>query len=75
MDLMQIKKTLETKKSDRDKLLGQRDMLMEKLKKMGFNTVNEASRSLAELQDGLDKIEKTFEEQTTSFKEKYKDLL
>ncbi len=45
-DLTRFKNVLEAKKTERDKLIGKQESLMEKLKALGFDTIQQAEDHL-----------------------------
>ncbi len=73
--LLNLKKKIDAKKSQRDQLLGQKSMLEKSLKEAGFKTIKEAKKKLEEMEIELDEMETEFEKSFNEFEEKYKDLL
>jgi len=75
MDLIQMKKKVQKKDDDRNKLIGQRELLLKELKKLGFISVQEAEASGLKLKESILKKEKHYETGVAKFKKEYKHLL
>jgi len=75
MDLTTLKSKVEAKDRVRQQLLGQHEMLLDNMKKMGFETIEEMEKSLSELQTENKIMENKYDEGVKIFVEKYKDLL
>lgn len=73
--LIEKKRLIEKKKSERDQLLGQKGMVEKELKKQGFSTIKEAKESLDSLEIEIDEMDIEFEKSLNAFEEKYKGLL
>lgn len=74
-DLLKLKKDLEYKKSQRDKLLGKQDMLMEDLKKLGYKNISDAKKDLSKMVDTINKKEKKLNDEIADFEKEYEGLL
>jgi hypothetical protein len=75
MDLTTLKSKVEAKDRVRQQLLGQHEMLLDNMRKMGFETIEEMEKSLSELQTENKIMENKYDEGVKIFVEKYKDLL
>jgi hypothetical protein len=75
MDLIQATKILKEKERKREQLLGQKSMLVDRLKEMGFNTIKEAKDELAEKEKKLQKMKKKYKEGEERFITKFAHLL
>ena len=75
MDLIQMKKMVKDKAKNRDKLLGQKEMLTESLKKLGFKSISEAKKAKTKLHRELTKMEAHYEKGKDTFVDKYEHLL
>ena len=75
IDLVQMKNEIEKKKSKRDKLLGQKDLLLDSLKELGFKTVVSADKAINKMEKEIIKMENNLTKDTEDFEEKYEDLL
>lgn len=75
MDLIQAQKTVEQKDKNRSKLLGQKELLMEGLKDLGFKSINEAKKVGIAIKNEVAKMEKHHENGEVKFKNKYAHLL
>lgn len=73
--LIKQKKQIEEKKSKRDQLLGQKEMIEKELKKHGFSSLKEAKKNLLKQEEEIDTMDIEFEESLNAFEEKYGDLL
>jgi hypothetical protein len=74
-DIKRIKDLLEKKNQERNKLQGQKEMLLESLKELGFNTTKEAEKEITKLSTKIEKMKSKYQEGIEIFIKKYKDLL
>ena len=74
-DFLEIKETLNQKQSDRDRLLGTKEALMEQLNKLGYKTVASAQKGLDKLEDQIEAEKEKLTKDIAAFKEKYGELL
>ena len=75
MNLIQAKKKVEAKDRERNKLLGQKEMLMEGLKDLGFKSIGEARKAAEALQVTVDKMDKHYKKGVAKFKTDFGHLL
>lgn len=75
MDLIQLKKKVQEKDNARNKLLGQKSMLVDNLKKLGFKTLGEAKKESTSLKNKLGKMDTKYKEGVEKFKESFGHLL
>jgi len=75
MNLIQMTKMVNDKAKNRDKLLGQKEMLMESLKKLGFKSISEGKKSKTKLTSELAKMEESYAKGEKTFKTKFEHLL
>lgn len=73
--LLKIKKTLESKKSTRDMLIGKKNTLIDRIKELGFSSVQEAEKALTDMDKELEVMENNHKNNVYEFKTKYKGLL
>lgn len=74
-DLLVMKENLEKKKTERDRLLGRRDSLLESLREEGYETLEEAEEGLEKIADEINEMDDSLSKDLKAFKEKYKDLV
>jgi hypothetical protein len=74
-DLTRVKNQLEKKNQEKNKLIGQKEMLLESLKDIGFNTPTEAEKEITKLSTKIEKMKEKYQEGIEIFIKKYKDLL
>jgi len=75
MNLIQMTKMVKDKEKNRNKLLGQKEMLMEGLKKLGFKSTSEANKSKTKLTNELTKMKEHYEKGENTFINKFEHLL
>lgn len=75
MNLIQAIKKVEEKDKKRNQLLGQKSMLVENLKELGFKTLGEAKKSEQKFKDEVVKMETHYAEGEAKFKEQFSHLL
>jgi hypothetical protein len=75
MNLIQMTKVVNDKAKNRDKLLGQKEMLMEGLKDLGFKNMGEAKKTRTKLTNELTKMNDHYEKGEKTFKTKFEHLL
>ena len=75
MNLLQITKVLKEKEKSRNKLLGQKEMLMDSLKKLGFKNLGQAKKESHKLKNQLIKMKAQYTDGEEKFKNKYAHLL
>jgi DNA repair exonuclease SbcCD ATPase subunit len=74
-DMRFIKTKLEKKDQERNKLLGQKEMILQSLKDLGFETPQQAKIKVKKITDKLEKLKEKQQEGIELFVKKYKDLL
>lgn len=74
-DLTRFKNALEAKKTERDKLIGKQESLMEKLKALGFDTIQQAEDHLDSVEEILEQKEKALAEELSLFQKEFGGLL
>ncbi len=75
MDLIQMTKAVQAKEKTRNKLLGQKDMLMEGLKDLGFENTGEAKKARTQKKNALVKMNDHYTKGEATFKTKFEHLL
>ncbi len=75
MNLIEIQRKVEQKDKERNKLLGQKSMLVDNLKKLGFKNLGEAKKRLTAMTRELEKMDKDYQAEMNKFKTKYEHLL
>lgn len=75
MDLIQAIKKVETKDRERNKLLGQKELLMEGLKDLGFKDVKEAKDVSLKLVQEVSKMNTHYGNGEAKFKKDFGHLL
>lgn len=75
MNLIDAIKKVELKDKERNKILGQKEMLIESLKELGFDTTIDAEKASADMQKVVDKMNKNYENGETKFKKDFSHLL
>jgi hypothetical protein len=73
--MQSIKNQLEKKNQERNKLLGQKEMILQSLKDLGFDKPKQAEIEVKKLTKKIDKLKEKHKEGTELFVKKYKDLL
>lgn len=74
-ELMQMKKNIERKKSERDKLIGKRDSLLETLKDNGYVSLEAAEEALDDMAVMIEEHEKELDKDVKGLMTKYAGLL
>lgn len=74
-DITRFKNALEAKKTERDKLIGKQESLMEKLKALGFDTIQQAEDHLDSVEEILEQKEKALAEELSLFQKEFGGLL
>lgn len=74
-ELMRMKKDIEKKKSERDKLIGKRDSLLETLKSNGYVSVEVAETALDDMAVIIEEQEKELDKDVKGLMTKYAGLL
>ena len=74
-ELMQMKKNIERKKSERDKLIGKRDSLLETLKNNGYISIEVAEMALDDMAVMIEEQEKELDKDVKGLMTKYAGLL
>ena len=74
-ELMQMKKNIERKKSERDKLIGKRDSLLETLKNNGYVSIEVAENALDDMAVMIEEQEKELDKDVKGLMTKYAGLL
>lgn len=74
-DIQSIKNKLEKKDQERNKVLGQKEMILQSLQDLGFETPQQAKIKVKKITDKLEKLKEKRQEGIELFVKKYKDLL
>lgn len=74
-EFLRIKKVLADKKSERDKLIGKKDGLMEQLKEYGYSSIDAAEKAIEKIEKEINKMDKQLIQNINKFKDTYGDLL
>jgi len=75
MNLIQIKQKIQDAEQEYNQLLGQKSMLVESLKKLGFNSLEAAKKEKKKMKLKLQKMEKYYDAGVDKFKKQYEHLL
>jgi len=75
MNLIQMTKVVKQKEKNRDKLLGQKEMLMKSLKGLGFKNLGEAKKQRTKLKGTLEKMNTHYKNGEVKFKKEFEHLL
>jgi len=75
MDIIKIKTQLDGKKAERNKLLGQKEMLIDRLKDLGYSSIKVAKKSILKMENDIERMENDLQEKMEDFENKYKDHL
>lgn len=75
MNLIQMTKAVKDKEQNRNKLLGQKEMLMEGLKDIGFKSIEEANKTCTKLKSEVLKMESHYNAGEEKFKTDFGHLL
>ncbi|MHA1739233.1 MAG: hypothetical protein ACTSWD_11655 [Candidatus Heimdallarchaeota archaeon] len=75
MDLIQAIKQVEAKDKKRNQLLGQKSMLSDSLKELGFKNINEAKKASTKLKSEIAKMEEHYITGIEKFKKQFSHLL
>jgi hypothetical protein len=75
MNLIEVQKQLEEKNKKRNQLVGQKEMLMDHLKEVGYESIKEAKKARKKFESKKQKLKETYQRKETEFKEKYEELL
>ena len=75
MNLIQMTKVLKDKEANRNKLVGQREMLMKTLKKLGFKNLGGAKKKRTQLKNSLAKMDSHYDKGVEKFKTDFGHLL
>lgn len=75
MNLIEVQRKVEQKDKKRSKLLGQKEMLMEGLKDLGFKNIGEAKKEGTAIKNEVVKMEKHYKNGEAKFQNKYGHLL
>ena len=74
-ELLRMKKDIERKKSERDKLIGKRDGLLETLKDNGYVSIEVAEEALDDMAVLIEEQEKELDKDVKGLMTKYAGLL
>lgn len=74
-ELLKMKKNIERKKSERDKLIGKRDSLLETLKNNGYISIEDAETALDDMAVMIEEQEKELDKDVKGLMTKYAGLL
>ena len=74
-NLIEIKNLLDKKKTERDRLAGQKTMLEESLKKLGYNSVEDATTALNKLSKDIEDRDTLLQQDLEEFEKIYGELL
>ncbi len=75
MNLIQMNKKVQEKENKRQKLIGQKEMKLNELKKLGFKGVEAADKAGRDLRKSLLKMNTHYENGVDKFKELFGHLL
>lgn len=75
IDLKQAKIILDKKLQERNKLIGQKEMLIQSLQKLGSENAEQAEQKVKKLTETIEKMKKKKEEGVNLFIKKYGHLL
>jgi len=75
MDLIQALKKVEEKDRRKQQLLGQKSMLVDSLKSLGFKNIGEAKKFSHKLSREVDKMKEQYEQEEAEFIEQFGHLL
>ena len=75
MNLIQITSILKEKEKNRNKLIGQKEMLMESLKDLGFKSIEDAMKVRDNMIKEVKKMEDHFQKGEEKFKSDFGHLL
>lgn len=75
MDLAEMIKEVQKKDNERNKLLGQKEMVLTNLKEAGFSSITEAKKEATKMQTNVTKMEKHYDKGKEEFKKKFEHLL
>lgn len=73
--LDKLQKSAEAQKTELAKIEGKLDSLMEDLRELGYNSVEDAQKELELLEQQLEKRTKIFNKKIEEFTKKYADIL
>ncbi len=74
-DIVEIKKNLDRKMNEKERLLGQKESFISQLKILGYNSIKEAKQAVKDLSAKIEITEEKYKEKFNIFKEKYDGLL
>ena len=75
MNLIQATKLVKEKEKNRDKLVGQKEMLMKSLKTLGFKSIGEAKKARTQKKNKLVKMNTHYCKGEEAFKKRFEHLL
>jgi len=75
MNLIEITKIVKEKETNRNRLLGKKDALMDDLKKLGFTKLSKAEIANNKIKDTLTKMRKHYTKGKEKFQEDFNHLL
>jgi len=74
-ELVELKKSLELKKSQYDKALGSLDNVKRQLKDLGFNNLKDLREAIAKKTEQLETLKTALAQEESEWRSKYNDLI
>lgn len=74
-ELVELKKSLELKKSQYDKALGSLDNVKRQLKDLGFNNLKDLRNAIDEKTEQLETLKTALVQEESEWRSKYNDLI
>jgi len=74
-ELVELKKSLELKKSQYDKALGSLDNVKRQLKDLGFNNLKDLREAIAKKTEQLETLKTALVQEESEWRSKYNDLI
>lgn len=74
-ELVELKKSLELKKSQYDKALGSLDNVKRQLKDLGFNNLKDLREAIAKKTEQLETLKTALVQEEAEWRSKYNDLI
>lgn len=75
MSLESIKEKIDTKKAQRERLIGEKETHERELKELGYNTITKAKNAVKKLETEIQKDFEEYKKQVEIFEQEYKELL
>ena len=74
-DLIDIKKALQSKQRDRDRLLGKKESLFDQLKDLGFDSLKDSESAMDKLEIEINEEEELLKKDTDAFQKRFSGIL